>query len=113
MAWIQADHITLSAPRNVFLRFPNTRCLARCSPLDFFSWCQFFPQDYATVPVWVVKGRKMTVPILTAEIAPQTHKYVVVAICLLVLIFLIVEIPLILSIFKNSSKDENPKKMDK
>lgn len=52
----------------------------------------------------------MTVHDLSAHIAPLAHAHVAVA--SLVVLFLIVEIPLVFSIFKNSSKDEDSKTTD-
>jgi hypothetical protein len=53
----------------------------------------------------------MSAQILSALIAP--HSYKCVAVLLLVLVFLIIEIPLVFSIFKKESKDEDSKKTDK
>jgi hypothetical protein len=53
----------------------------------------------------------MTAPVLSAQIAP--HSPECAAVLALVLVFLIIEIPLIVSIFRNGSKDERPKETDK
>ena len=53
----------------------------------------------------------MTAHMLSAHLAP--HAQECAAVLSLVLVFLIVEIPLVVSIFKNSSKDESPKETGK
>ena len=86
---------------------------SRIARLRHFSFLpgRFFLQDRAPNPVWVIERQKMTAHILSAKLAP--HAQVCVAVLALVLLFLIVEIPLVVSIFKNGTKQKCVKETDK
>jgi len=67
---------------------------------------QFFAQDRSRFPVWIGESQFMIAHIVSAPGEPHALEWV--ALFGLVLLFLIVEIPLVMSIFRDGSRELGP-----